>query len=345
MKIKSIISGMLCVAFSTCLAVAFSPSAYAVNTSDAPLAVANPQVSRISVQTAKTAPKPRMVKSMSAVFSNGQRAVTRPEGTANPCKYVKLYWEAPEQVTGLESQSYTGRFIKTNDRYTWKTKSMRKTKTIIDTPASFDYYVQIRTNAKSGTETVHSKWATFYLSTWRAHTRYIANGSLRQEYTDRVEIKNHDTDGPGTWEAEQLKRIPRSVKLTAAEKPSSGAVKVSWKEPKERLYWVTDYAVRYAYNKKMKGTKIKSGLSQRSVTLTGLKKNRRVYIQVCMWNQDWNSIAGTWYDTASPKSRWSDVKSIKVPSAAKMPGAVEAPNVAETVGSPESPDSIETPLE
>lgn len=311
MKMKQIVPIILCVAIASCLAVGTASFAYAADDGTATLKTATLETTAVTVNAAAktTTPKPKVVRSVKGTFKNGDTNIMWQEGSKNPSTYITVSWKAPKTVKGLKSQTYTVRYTGWEVDLPYA-KTKKTSKTFVRIPKNQAGYVQIRANALCGKRVVHSKWVTVRFSTMGGSRKTYENG-IETSY-ERSSLHQEDLDHgkPGSYEAARLRLIPRSLQLDAGAQAASGTVEVSWKEPKTSNSKIK-YAIRYAYNKKMKNAKSEYGISDREYTLTNLKKNKRVYVQVCAFAKAYDSFSGK--DTYSRTSRWSDAKSIKVP--------------------------------
>ena len=317
MKVKSTIAAVLCVVVSVCLSTALVPAAYAAPGAAGPLTA-----TAVATTAKKSAPQPEVVNSVKAVWNNGMTLIKWPEGSKNPSKYVTVSWDVPKEVKGLKRLTYTVRYsTDPNTLPTVKTKTTSKTS--IKLPAYKAIYVQFRTNAKSGKAAVHSKWATYQFSYAGGGGAVLSNGVVSRYKMQFIDVSNCDEGKPGSKEAAWQDCIPRSLALSDAKLTSSeaGTVEVSWKEPKAaakwdkapRILWNNKYDLRYSYSKSMKKAKVAKNISGASKTLTGLKKGKRVYVQVRARTKIWSGLAKKWYDDDA-YYRWSAAESIKMPS-------------------------------
>lgn len=142
MKTKSIITIAMCVALAACMTVAYAPVAYAANSGGQPLTVGTMSA---KVTAKKKTPKPKKV---SAVKISSKKV-----GKAT------ISWKA-SKVKGLKKQTYTVRYSYAKSMKNAKTKTVKKKSlSLSKLKQGKKLYVQVRTNAKYGKKTLHSKWS------------------------------------------------------------------------------------------------------------------------------------------------------------------------------------------
>ena len=144
MKIKSMLSILACFALSVCLITAYAPdSAYAASDADAQTLTAGTVSTKTTAK--KKTPKPKKV---SAVKLSSKKV-----GKAT------ISWKA-SKVKGLKKQTYTVRYAYNKSMKNAKTKTVKaKSLSLSKLKQGKKLYVQIRTNAKYGKKTLHSKWS------------------------------------------------------------------------------------------------------------------------------------------------------------------------------------------
>ena len=309
MKTKLIVSALASIALSACLTCAFAAPASA----SAGDAASGRMLTTSSVEAQSTAkakaPIPKAVRSLNAVFENGGTIINWPRDSKNPNKYVTVSWKAPKTVKGLKSQTYSVRYA-TSPYGIQNAKVKTTSKTSISIRTDESVYVQIRTNAKYGKKTVHSKWSTWDITLSTGGGSSFTNG-VRYDYDSAfLDVTDRDAGKPGSWEAAMQARVPRSLKLSS---PKAGTVKVSWKEPKNNKSKYDDYgyslkyAVRYSYSKNMKNAKEKEEITGTSYTLKGLKRGKAVYVQVCAMDASVDFSNNVFWNHSS---RWTNVQCI-----------------------------------
>ena len=228
-----------------------------------------------------------------------------------PSSDLKLSWQSTK-VSGLTSYSYTVRYSKLGGGlepetidFPSNTETVTTSQTSIVIPqlrgsTSRDIdttTVAIRVNALYQGKTVHSKWATYKMGPcYRAGT------------LDRVVCYDNFPEYGGNYEDYERGETPGSLKLARV---GSGEVRVSWKKPVTSVYegWTFHgTSIRYSYDKSMKNAVERDYWSSSTeYTLANLKRGKRVYVQV--------KAFASMGSIPQPYSRWSAVKSIRLPSA------------------------------
>lgn len=123
--------------------------------------------------------------------------------------------------------------------------------------------------------------------------------TVRAGYAGRATITIRASDGKGKNEATRRVTVtvrPRKTRLRRLRADGHGRLKVKWKKDAAASGYEVQYAADRHFRRGVKRVKVQQGSS---VTLTGLKKGRRVYVRV-------RSLAG------AAKSCWSEKKSAKV---------------------------------
>ena len=319
MKTKAIISSVAGLALATSLVAPCAIPSDAHAATDTAASAQTLTVGALKAQSTSKTPTPRAIKFKSVwiTFKNNQKTIQWSADSNKPtdAKYAWLCWTAPKKVSGLKSQSFTVQYADNSLMNGAKTKTTTKPYVLL--PIDSASYVQVRTNAKYGKKAVHSKWASYHItSTTSSSITHYSDGTTYSYETGIISVIDRDGGKPGKTYAAALRCVPRALKLKNAKltSPTKGKIAVAWKKSKvEPTYGDAHYAIRYSYSKSMKKAKTKELVSSPYI-IRGLKAGKRVYVQVCAYRQDWNPFTGEWLDTYSQDSRWSAVKSIKMPS-------------------------------